>query len=314
MGTTYHVRVVQAELPPQHVAGLRDSVAKALQRVNDLMSTYDPSSELSRFNACESTKAFPVSDDTAAVIRVALETSKQSEGAFDVTVGPLVELWGFGSKGRRTEPPPAAAIAKCLPSVGSHHLHLLPGPALRKDVPELHVDLSAVAKGFGVDKTAEALESRGITRYLVEVGGECRARGANERGEVWRVGIDRPVAGNLPGADLEKVLALKDASLATSGDYRNFFEWKGKRYSHTLDPHTGWPVPNALASVSVVAKTCVVADGMATALMALGPDRGLALAEDRPGVDALLITRTKDGAFRETMTSAMRRYLRPPVR
>lgn len=311
MGTTFRIRIVKPGLRGADLEALETATTAALAHVNRLMSTYDPDSELSRFNRWHSTKPFPVSADTAAVVRLALHTFHDSGGAFDVTVGRLVDLWGFGSRGRRTSPPPEPEIARCLKTVGSQYLHLGPGPTLQKDNPALQVDLSAVAKGFGVDKAGAALEKRGIHDYLVEVGGECRARGRNERDDVWRVGIDRPVPNARPGVALERIVLLEDAALATSGDYRNFFEWRGKLYSHTLDPHTGRPVTHSLASVSVIAATCAVADALATATMALGPTKGRALVEKKPGVEALLVTRLPDGTFRETQTSGMVRWLAP---
>ena len=314
MGTTYRIKVLKEGLSATQTRALESAVNEALARVNRLMSTYDPDSELSRFNRSRSTKPFPISEETAAVIRVALQTNRDSDGAFDVTVGRLVELWGFGSQGRRSSPPADADLTRCLRTVGSQHLHLGPGPTLRKDLPDLHVDLSAVAKGFGVDKAAEVLEKKGIANYLVEVGGECRARGRNDRGDAWRVGVDRPIPNAQPGATLERIVVLRNAALATSGDYRNFFEWQGKLYSHTIDPHTGRPVTHSLASTSIIADTCVVADALATAIVVLGPTHGLALAEKKPGVEALLVTRLKNGTFRETMTTGMSRWLVPEPR
>ena len=290
MGTTWSVQVVQppADLDP---AALESRIRARLDAVNAAMSTYDPSSELSRFNASSGQDWFPVSVGLARVVALALEISDLSGGAFDVTVGPLVNLWGFGPGAVRADLPSKADVDEALARVGHQHLDVRPAdPALRKAMPGLYVDLSAIAKGYGVDEVAGVLEAQGLTDYLVEIGGELHGRGLNAKGQPWRIAIERPDSG------VRKVFAvvpLRSLSMATSGDYRNFFEVDGQRYSHTIDPATGWPVRHRLASVTVLDASCARADALATALLVLGPDRGLALAEQL-GIAALLILREDD--------------------
>lgn len=258
------------------------TIATALERVNQTMSTWIADSEVSRFNRAPADEWFPVSAETAQVVQLAQEIAVSSDGAFDVTVMPLVSLWKFGPEGKTNPgkfvPPTDQQIADVRQRVGYQHLEVQTDPpALRKTVDGLQIDLSAIAKGFAVDKVAEALEARGVKNYLVEVGGEVRVTGSASRG-AWTIGIERPLA---DGREVLRTVKLSDAGLATSGDYRNFVQHDGKLYSHTIDPRTGRPVTHTLTSVSVIADTCVEADAAATAIMVLGPDAGRAWAESR---------------------------------
>lgn len=290
MGTTYSVKVA---VVPDGVSG--DEVARLanekLERVNALMSTYIDDSELSRFNASRSTDWFDVSEDTAIVAAAAVELHRLTEGALDVTVGPLVGLWSFGPEGAPERVPSDDEIAAAKARCGIEHLEVrFAPPGLKKTLPELEVDLSAIAKGFAVDGVADALVELGIDRFMVEVGGEVRVGGPKADGAPWRLGIEEPVAGMRRVGHL---VAMEDEALATSGDYRNYFEADGERYSHIIDPRTGRPVAHELASVSVLAASCTRADGLATALLVLGPDAGHSLAESLK-VEALFLVR--DGA------------------
>ena len=297
MGTTYTVRVVVASPTPEPVVG--DDIQRMLDSIDVLMSTYDAASEVSRFNAARTTEPFPMSADTMAVIGRALDISLETGGAFDITVGPLVDAWGFGPTVRGHVLPTDNEVARLLTRVGSMRLELdLDGGTVRKDTPELAVDLSAIAKGHAVDRVAEILSTHGIDRYMIEVGGEVRTAGVNERGGVWRIGIERP---DPSGASIQRVVELGDAALATSGDYRNFYEVDGRRLSHTIDPRTGRPVTHALAAVSVIDESCARADALATALEVLGPDEGYALASER-GWSALFLVRDDAGGFTERET------------
>jgi thiamine biosynthesis lipoprotein len=307
MGTTYVVRL--AGLP----AGVfREAVAAdieaLLEDVDARMSTYRPDSEIVRFNASRGTGWVEVSAGLATVVATARAVSRLTGGAFDVTVAPLVDLWGFGPTVRPAGVPPPAAIAAARERVGYRRVHVRRRPpALRKSLPDVALDLSAIAKGYALDRVAERLEALGVEGFMVEIGGEVRARGPSPEGGPWRIGIERPVAG---GGSIEAVACIDDAALATSGDYRNAFELDGRRYTHTIDPGTGWPVAHGLASVSVVDASAMCADALATALMVLGPEKGWRLAERR-GVAALFVVRTGEG-FHERATRAMRPALEPP--
>lgn len=304
MGTTYSVKV-SGRRSEEELASLQAAISERLERVNALMSTYLPDSELSRFNAATSTDWFPVSDELAGLVEEAHGISLLSGGAFDVTVGPIVNLWGFGPDEVPPGPPDEAAIEAASERTGYRKLDVRRAPpALRKSRPDIYVDLSAIAKGYGVDQLADLLERNGIDSYLVEIGGEVRGRGLKPGGEPWRVAVEVP---DPAAREVYRVITLGDAAMATSGDYRNFYERDGRRYSHTIDPATGRPVTHALASVTVIDTECARADALATALLVLGPDRGLALAESG-GIAALLITREGD-TYRSRATSALATYV-----
>jgi thiamine biosynthesis lipoprotein len=292
MGTTYHIKLVAA---PGEVGAksLHEEVEKILAEIDRQMSTYRPDSELSRFNRTAAGEWFPVSAATAEVAAAAQRISEKTSGALDVTVGPLVRLWHFGPKkgdasaGEKSFAPPADhEIAAALENVGYQKLSVrMNPPALRKSIDGLEVDLSSIGSGFAIDRLAELLRKQGIDDFMVEIGGEVRASGRREDGKSWRVGIERP---SREGRELQTSLALKNAAIATAGDYRKFFEYGGKRFSHIIDPSTGRPVTQSFASVTVVADTCVEADGWDTPLFVLGPDRGFDCAEEN-GIAALFI-------------------------
>lgn len=306
MGTGYDLKLVPE--PGQTVpADFKNRVEELLARVNRQMSTYDPDSELSRFNRNPSTDWVAVSSELQQVIAEALRISELSGGAFDITVGPLVNLWGFGPEPRHDRVPSDEAIAQARERVGYWRLHAREEPpALKKDRADLYVDLSAVAKGYGVDQLAALVEMAGIDRYLVSIGGEIRARGHNGQGQPWTIAIEQPVPDRRA---VERLIRLGDHSVSTSGDYRNFFEQNGQRYSHLINPRTGRPVPRTLASVTVISDRSMVADTTATALMVAGPDFGFQLATDHH-LAAFFILAGPDG-FQERYTSGFEPFLIP---
>ena len=272
---------------------LEAEVRSVLERIEDRMSHYRPESELSRFNRARTTGPRPMSAETLGVIAEALAMSRVSGGAFDVTVGPLVDAWGFGPPGRAPTAPGEESLAALRARVGSGLLEIdLAASTLRKRRPDVVLDLSAIAKGYAVDAVASLLAERGLGDHLVEIGGELRAGGGNEQGEPWRAAVERPAPG-APAA--QRIVSLANAALATSGDYRNFYELDGARVSHTVDPRTGRPVTHGLLSVSVIAERCSLADARSTALNVLGADEGYALAVAQ-GWAALFVT--DDGAGR----------------
>ena len=311
MGTTYSVAV--AALPAGvSLKDARAAVEDELAAVNRQMSTWDPDSELSRFNVSDATEWFPVSAETAAVVALALEVAEESGGAFDPTVGPLVDLWGFGDAPRPTRVPTGDELAAVRAVVGHAKLHARrDSPALRKDAAGLRVNVSAIAKGHGVDRAFDRLTGLGVEDLLVEVGGELRAGGTKAGGVPWAAGVEAPID-DVIGARREVrravPLALEPAAaaMATSGNYRNFYELEGERVVHTIDPRTGRPAAaGALAAVSVLAADCVTADALATAVMVLGADDGRRLLERR-GAAALLLVRS-NGEVVEEPTAEFRR-------
>ncbi len=274
---------------------VRAAVERAVQaRLDDLerqMSTWRADSDLSHFNASRDTNWFPVPQDTAVTVREALAVSALTDGAFDVTVFPLVQLWGFGPAGRRGGLPTTNEIAAALAKVGWRKLAVrLDPPALRKTQPAVAVDLSALCPGYASDCLGELLAARDVRDFLVDVGGELKAVGNGASGYGWRVGVERPSARPPVEGSFVATLPLVNQSLATSGDYRNFFSLAGRRYSHHLDPRTGWPTESTLASVSVVHASTMHADALGTGLTVLGFERGWALAE-REQLGVLFIVR-----------------------
>ena len=268
-------------------AFLQRQLQQQLDRINMLMSTYDSTSEVSRFNDSSSRDWFSVSAETVEVVELAQEISRLSDGAFDVTVGPLVDLWGFGPRPRSDRRPADSVIEAIRLQVGYRHLHVRRSPAgLRKDIPGLRIDLSAIAKGYAVDKLAEALAEQGVNNMVVEIGGEMRIKGRHPEGRSWQIAIEKPENGQ---RSVERVFSLTDTGLATSGNYRNFFVEDGQRYGHTIDPATGRPVRHRLASVTVLAPASARADALATALMALGDVRAQELCRREKIAAYLLI-------------------------
>ena len=306
MGTSFVVKIVNNENKSESQVALQELVQTELALVDGLMSHYRPDSELSRFNRHAQTTPFVVSDETFAVLAEASRISDWTKGAFDITVGPLVEAWGFGVA-PGDEPPSDALIEELRERLGFAKLRLDPeARTVQKNATRLEGDLSAIAKGYAVDRVAEALESAGFSRYMVEVGGEVRTAGYNQAGAPWQIAIERPDTGVRL---LQTTVPLTNASMATSGDYRNFYEWKGERFSHTIDPRTGRPVNHALASVTVVSRMCMTADALATALLVLGPEDGyrFAVAND---VASLMVVRQPDGSgFEYRSTPAFERVL-----
>ena len=276
MGTTWSVAMLP-NLEATDAAALRKRLQKRLDQINRLMSTYDPQSELSRFNRQISTDWFAISEETAQVIALSLEISRLTDGAFDVSVGPLVELWGFGTTARGEKIPSDDQVRERLAKVGYDQIRLRRTPtAVSKQIPELQIDLSAVAKGYAVDALAEILEQQGIGNYLVEIGGELRISGHRSDGAPWQVAIEKPLEGT---REVATIFPLTDTALATSGNYRNFYVENGQRYAHTLDPVSGKPTRHKLASVTVLDQTCARADALATALMVLGEEKGRPFCE-----------------------------------
>jgi FAD:protein FMN transferase len=307
MGTTYTLKIVGPELDTQAQRAIQALVEARLEEINDAMSTYRPDSELSLFNQAMTTDPYPVSPLLMEVMTRAQRISDESGGAFDVTVGHLVDLWGFGPTDEyRQGRPDDSEIAEAKGQIGYTRLHVDPqAGTIAKEMPAMYLDLSAIAKGYGVDHAAAALEHAGHLEYMLEVGGEVRCRGRNRAGAWWRIAIETPVPSQRTPY---KVIPLADMAMATSGEYRNFVEQDGQRLSHTIDPTTGRPITHLLASVTVLHQECAMADGYATALMVLGPEKGLEVAE-RLGLAAFFISHDRRGGFTEAATPEFERYL-----
>jgi FAD:protein FMN transferase len=298
MGTHHQVSIAKR---PENVelAQLQRNIESLLTEIDRQMSTYRWDSELSRFNRASADEWFPVSAATAEVVSTAQEISEKTQGALDVTVGPLVRLWHFGpddagdgATRRNPQLPSAEAIEAAKTSVGYRKLAVRTDPpALRKETSNLEVDLSSIAPGYAVDRMAEILIEHGIKDFTVEIGGEVRSSGTRPDGKPWRVAVERPLKNR---REMLLAVPLTDSAIATAGDYRKFFEIGGQRYSHIIDPATGRPVDHPLASVTVVAATCMEADGWDTPLLVLGPKRGYECAE-KHGIAALFVLHGDSG-------------------
>ena len=291
MGTTFNVKVVGAdEYTPADE--LPQRLQQRLHDIEQQTSTYMPESDLSLFNSNTSTSWVEVPFALCVMVEEAQQLSRETRGTFDITVGPLVNLWGFGPAGRRDTPPTDAEVEALLPRIGFKKLHTdCAIPALRKLHAELYVDLSGWAKGYATDELAAVLTADGAKNFLVEVGGEIRVQGLNSKSQEWVVAVEKPTSAS---REIQSTLHLSNTGLATSGDYRNYFEHAGSRYSHTIDPRNGRPVTHQLASVTVTHASAAKADGLATALLVLGPEEGPALAAEL-GVDAVFLVRTEQG-------------------
>ena len=301
MGTTYTVKFYTTE-NVKKPSDLKGGVDAALVRVNKLMSTYDPNSELSVFNKLPENQFSNISEDMAYVIDKALLISEMSGGEYDITIGPLVNLWGFGPGNREDKVPSELLIDEAKSRVGYHYLKL-DGRKLTKE-KNIYVDLSSIAKGYGVDMVAQVLQGRGVENYLIEIGGEILSKGVKADGTSWKVAIESPAGGH---GIVERIMSVTDISIATSGDYRNYFEKNGVRYSHTISPKTGRPITHRLVSVTVVDKTTTMADGLATAITVLGPEKGFEFAQ-KNGIAAYLLIKT-DFGFEERPSDAFKPYL-----
>lgn len=271
---------------------LQKEIEEKFAEINQQMSTWDESSQISRFNQSKSTEWFDIGADFAIVAREAKRLHTVTQGAMDATVSPLVELWGFGRKKRRTLPTDEE-IGTALKHVGMQHVEVRQDPpSIRKHLPEIQVSFSALAPGYASDEVCRILQSHQLKSYVVDVGGENRAGEAKASGDAWRLGVESPLGG------LHKVVELTNQSIATSGDYRSFFMAGGKKYSHVLNPKTGRPIEHPPASVSIIHESCMTADGLATAMMVLGPEKGIELAKT-VGVDVMFLDLTQDGMLTE---------------
>lgn len=277
MGTTWHATLALPGNNRADAEGLRDSMQHRLDEIDAAFTNWREDAPVARFNASRDTGWQSVPRELVEVVRFAQELSGKTDGAFDITIAPLVDLWGFGPRGRVPVPPPDAAVAAAMKHVGWRRLEArIEPPALRKLDPELQINVSAMADGYACADLAKQLRGRGLENFLIEVGGAVFGCGLNAEGRVWRAGIQRPRAAN---GETVSSLALHNQAVSTSGVYRQSFERDGRRLTHVLDARTGRPVTHDLLSVSVVNDSAFAADGWDTALLILGPVEGLALAE-----------------------------------
>ncbi|WP_417453416.1 FAD:protein FMN transferase [Kiloniella sp.] len=303
MGTNYSIVAVdhtQALSEEQ----LRKDIDSALVQVNTQLSNWDPASEISRFNASTSTDSVTVSPALAEVMNAANSVHTASDGQFDVTLGPLIDLWGFGSVGNTAQTPTAEAIETALRASGQSRTLRVSDQSLQKQTPETEIYLSAIGKGYGVDVIARKLESHGIKDFMVEIGGDLYTAGLNPDGTPWQIGIETPDAHD---RTMQEVVGLSNLGMATSGDYRNYFEQDGVRYSHIIDAQTGRPITHTTASVTVLTENAMLADAWATAMLVLGKERGLEIANNLD-MAVLFIERDNNATRTKFITTPSTRF------
>ncbi|EFO33549.1 thiamine biosynthesis lipoprotein ApbE [Roseibium sp. TrichSKD4] len=278
MGTKYSVTAVDHDGSVDKVA-LNKAIEKSLLEVNALMSNWDAKSEVSRFNAMNSTAPVQVSDALASVVKASKDINLASDGQFDITLGPVIEAWGFGAKNAGFgEAPEADIVAAAMQTAGQMDELTVDGNMLSKSNPGLEIFLPSIGKGYGVDKVAEVVKGFGLRDFMVEIGGDIYVSGQNRDGMDWQIGIETPDART---REAYQIASVSNLGMATSGDYRNFYERDGQRYSHIIDAKTGRPITHNTASVTVLAENAMLADAWATALLVVGTKRGLEIANQQ---------------------------------
>ena len=304
MGTTYHITVVADSL--KGVGGLKEKIDARLAEINHVFSTYTNDSEISRFNALnKADEKFQVSDDFIQVMKVGRKIYQLSEGAWDGTVHPLVDLWGFGPTPREPKMLAANAIKVLLQRIGFDRIQIIEPNFILKNSARITLDLNSIAKGFAVDEVSQLIAASGFGNYLVEIGGEVYAAGLRKDNKKWRIGINKPQK-DAAFNEVYKVVSLSNKAFATSGDYRIFFEIDKVRYSHVIDPRTGYPVSNSVVSVSIIADNCTLADGLATAVMVMDVEKGISLVNRLDNVEGLIIVEESDGSLVDFYSTGFR--------
>ena len=298
-GTIYHITY-------QHDRNLKAEIETALHRFDGSLSPFNDTATITRINRNEA-----VVPDTffTNVFRRSMEISEETDGAFDITVAPLVNAWGFGFKQGRF--PDSLMVDSLLQLTGYRKASLTPEGEVLKQDPRMMFNCSAVAKGYAVDVIAQLLERAGCRNFMVDIGGEVVVRGRNARNELWRIGINKPVDDSLSrNQELQMVLHMQDIGIATSGNYRNYYYKDGKKYAHTIDPRTGYPVQHSILSATVIARDCMSADAYATAFMVMGLEEAERFTASRPDLDACFIYSDDEGNLQTYLTAGMQQYLK----
>ncbi|GAA0420957.1 FAD:protein FMN transferase [Cocleimonas flava] len=291
MGTSYHITLITTQKNQDKQSALQLDIDNLLKDINHKMSTYQSDSEISQFNANPSLEWIPISQDFYDVVDSALLISNLSRGYFDITISPLVNLWGFGPK-IKINTPKNDDIKEAMSHIGYQKLGTQKETnSLKKTDPLLTIDLSSIAKGYAVDKVSDYLSSKSIANHLVEIGGEVKAKGKNLSNKKWRIAIENPDADSRA---VNSLLELDNTAVATSGDYRNYYVENNERQSHIIDPKTGYPIKHKLASVTVVNPSTMLADAWATTLMVLGEAKGKELVIEQ-GLSVQMIIRNGNG-------------------
>lgn len=304
MGTTYSIKVIDFD---RHIISsnqLQLKIDSVLLSINEQMSTYISDSEISIFNR-PSTKSIVPSKEFLSVLQFSEALANSTSGLFDITVGPLIQLWGFSNYNDEWLPPSEVEISQLLDHIGINTWGLVEGE-LQKNNPHIQIDVNAIAKGLGVDAVSSLITSFGFSNFMVEIGGEVYCSGKNDKSIFWQIGIELP---EFESRSLSKIANISDRAMATSGDYRNYFSYNGKTYSHIMNPKSGRPIEHSLASATVISSTCMKADGIATALLVMGTNDALSFIESNSGVECLLIERVENGNFKTFMSSGFGEFL-----
>ncbi len=312
MGTTMKIEAVSRSLSKDELNKAALEAIEAAKKIDRLMSTWKEDSEISRLNRAKPGEWVRLSPETYEVLVKAIDVAKKTEGAFDITVGPLVNLWGFGPKSPPvpTKVPSKEAIEAAKAVTGYEHIVIdANNKRVMRDAEGVEVDLGGVAKGYAVDLAIKVLKRHGVNDALIEIGGETAAIGLTEKNEPWLVGVRHP---NRPPPRLLTTIELRDSAIATSGDYFNVYEIKGRLYSHIIDPTAGKPITNNVCSVTVLTKECALADALATGLMVMGPEKGIKLVESLPGIEAIIVWRTGKDTIEAKASRGARRYRLTP--
>lgn len=307
--SAYTVKFTDNRLPQPAIEQLKKDIDLKLDEINQQMSTYIPDSDINVFNRSIDTEPKSASPAFSTLVQHALDICNNTGGAFNPTLDHLINIWGFGSRGPQKEPT-ESEVETALSNIGCDKIEVLPDGKVRKTKPDATLNLNAIAEGWAVDEVARILERQNITNYYVEIGGEVFARGLSEKVRKWRVGIDRPIDGAIPGAAFDTIVEVDSKGLATSGSYRNFvINEHGRKIAHILDPRTGRPTTSDLASVTVIAPDCMTADATATALFVMGTKEGLDWVDLHPGIDALFINHGGDGSLKTTYSRDFEQYM-----
>jgi len=307
MGTTYTIKINSHKINTIEKISIQEKIDSLLLSINDQMSTYIDDSEISRFNNTKLNEPFKISNEFFSVVNKSKYLYDLSDGAFDITIKPIVSLWGFGIYGNEIwVPPNSREISEKIKNVNGDYLIIGGLNYISKLNPNLELDVNAIAKGFGVDAIHQTLFQIGYKNIMVEIGGEVRCSGKKRNDIDWHIGIELP---ETDSREIGHIIRLKDASMATSGDYRNYFRYNSKIYSHAIDPRTGYPVENSLASATIITTDCMSADGLATAIMVLGVTKGMKLVERLEDTECLLIERLESGQYIVHKSSGFASYL-----
>lgn len=296
-GTLYHVKYLYDK-------DMKADIEAELQNVDASLSMFNPKSTISRINRGETDE---VDEMLSEVLRLSFVVNQATDGVFDPTVAPLVNAWGFGFKSGQM--PDNKQVDSLLSLVGLFHIQLQDG-TLTKDNPLSILDFSAIAKGYGVDRAAEVLRKKGIENFMVEIGGEVVTEGLNEKGEAWRIGINKPDDDSTStNTELQDVISLSGKAIATSGNYRNYYISEGKKIAHTINPKTGYPAQSDILSSTVMAPTCAEADAFATAFMVLGLEEAKKVLQKQPQLEAYFIYSDKQGNYQTWFTEGFRKLI-----